>query len=266
MPRRQAVHLTSPRSISTSSLFLALPALFTLTEEGSLEGSCEGCTFCTLLQNGKAHLLTFQPLPRSSQKHGGCHQRRFPVLSASAASSVRSVTSVFSVLNPSSGFTLPSFSCSIVQKSRVHPLFSQSFARSLQKRRVCHHQPFFNSSTLHPSTSSRTLSRSFAPPERSTSHLLSMASALFCRNTGMPARRISGGLARRGGAPGAFLVFPSTINCRLFTPSFEGSTSATLRPNPLLPSPPVPPLPLSQRAIIFAPRHPASPVPLRRLK
>ena len=62
MPRRHAVPLTSPRSISNSALFPAL--------------SREGCIFCTLVQKSEAHPLTFQLLPVSLQKHRGWHQER----------------------------------------------------------------------------------------------------------------------------------------------------------------------------------------------
>jgi hypothetical protein len=66
MPRRLAVLLTSPRSISNSSLFR---------------------TFCTPLQKSEAHPLPFQPLPASLQKRRACllssfleeRQERFPL-------------------------------------------------------------------------------------------------------------------------------------------------------------------------------------------
>src|ERR1700676_253675 len=69
MPRRPAVLLTSPRSISRS------PALFTLTQEGS----CEGCIFCTPLQKSKTHLLPLQSLPASLQKPRVCRRQRFSI-------------------------------------------------------------------------------------------------------------------------------------------------------------------------------------------
>jgi hypothetical protein len=56
MPRRPAVLLTSPRSISTSSFFR---------------------TFCTLLQKSKAHPLPLQSLPASLQKLRVCRHTRF---------------------------------------------------------------------------------------------------------------------------------------------------------------------------------------------
>src|ERR1700676_1721030 len=58
MPRRTAVLLTSPRSISPSSLF---------------------CTFCTALQKSEAHLLPLQSLPASLQKPRVCRHQRFLV-------------------------------------------------------------------------------------------------------------------------------------------------------------------------------------------
>jgi len=76
MPRRPAVLLTSPHYIPDSSLFLALPALFTLTQEGSLERSCGGCSSCTPAQKSEAHPLPFQPVARSLQKRRVWRQER----------------------------------------------------------------------------------------------------------------------------------------------------------------------------------------------
>jgi len=45
-------------------------------------------------------------------------------------------------------------SCSLLQKSECHPFYLQPFARSLQKRRRCHHNRFSNSSILRSAASS----------------------------------------------------------------------------------------------------------------
>jgi hypothetical protein len=170
MPRRPAVLLTSPRSIPASSLFR---------------------TFCTLLQKSKAHPLTFQPLPASSQKRQVC---------------------------------LPA------EEGRHHR-FS-----------------LFNFSTLHfaltltPSESALTQTTSLNPLE-----------SALAKNSSRKSFRIRTYEKNRG------------VGCIMLTISLTRNLCHT-RPNPLLPSPPRLPLPPFPRAIIFAPRHPASPVPLRRSK
>jgi hypothetical protein len=228
MPRRPAVLLTSPRCISTSPLFPAL--------------SREGRTFCTPLQKSKAHLLPFQSLPASLQKPRVCRHQRFSFVTRQPSLATSANSSLF--------FTL-------LHQTASHPLLFQSVAHSLCVYPGWHPEHFLNSSTLN---SSCTLSCSFELRGRSTSHLFSIPSvnpeprrALFRRSTGMPARP---GRARK-----AFSAFPSTVNG-------QPSTSAQLapRPTPLLPFPPLSPLPRFQRAIISAPRHPSSPVPLRRSK
>ena len=71
MPRRLAVPLTPLRPIPASPVFLALPALFILTQEGSLEGSCEGFTLFYPDPRG-VHQSETHPLPFQSFAHSFC--------------------------------------------------------------------------------------------------------------------------------------------------------------------------------------------------
>jgi hypothetical protein len=125
MPRRPAVLLIPPRSISPSSLL---------------------CFFCTLLQKSKAHLLPLQSLPASLQKPRVCrHQRSFNSPTLNSSTSSRALSSLF--------FTL-------LHQTESHPLTFQSLAHSLCVYPGCRHperSPFspdflavpFSSSTLN---------------------------------------------------------------------------------------------------------------------